>query len=72
MSMPVTAGPPLAPVPDRLPGHTAYGLDGQGHQHGTGCHWDVLVCGWRCGPAAATPAEVPGGEVLDPGCPGVA
>lgn len=69
MSLPTT--PPLAPVPDRLPRHTAYGVDGQAHQHAQGCWWDVLECGWRCAPAEATTPPGPQ-ELLAPGCPDVA
>lgn len=69
MSLPTT--PPLSPVPDQLPHHTAYGVDGQGHRHTDGCWWDVLECGWRCVPSVATTPPVPR-EGLGAECPDVA
>jgi hypothetical protein len=63
--------PPLVPVPDELPHHTAYGVDGRAHQHGAGCFWDLTQCGWRCAPAAATAPPGPDG-VLSGDCPEVA
>jgi len=69
MSLPTP--PTLAPVPDTLPVHTAYGVDGLAHHHGPGCFWDLAECGWHCAPAVATTPPEPG-PVIDPGCPDVA